>query len=74
MAKKCSCGKEIDEKYEKCYDCFKKEKPSSKEIKRRYNKKADEEGFTDLSKEIKLPLWAAIGLFLAGAAIGAWLF
>lgn len=61
---KCSCGKEIEEKYKKCYDCFKKEK----------EKKEENDGFTDLNKTIQLPLWAAIGIFLAGAAIGAWLF
>lgn len=71
----CSCGKEIEDKYKQCYDCFRKREPVSTEVKKANPKrKSKENGFTDLNKPVTIPLWAAIGLFLAGAAIAIWLF
>lgn len=62
--RECSCGKQINEKYEKCYDCHKKEEKTKKQ----------EDKYTDLNKKIEMPMWTAIAIFFAGALIGAWIF
>lgn len=74
MTKKCSCGKEIEDKYDKCYDCFKKTKPNSKDVKKRHENKEDKDNWIDLGKEITVQLWVLLGTFIAGAVIGAIIF
>lgn len=69
MPKKCKCGKEIDDKYEKCYQCYQKEKNMKTE------KKEEKKGISiDLNKEITVKTWTLITLFILGFAAGAWLF
>lgn len=64
--KTCSCGKQIEEKYDLCYDCYKKTESSQRGT--------NNENWIDLGKTLNIPLWAAIGIFIAGAVLGAWMF
>lgn len=64
--KKCEdCGKEIQEKYQKCYECHQKKEQEAKKMTDK------EDNWVNTSQKINMPMWAAIAIFIAGIILGA---